>query len=167
MTRDIAVRLFTEADLIAVAAIHSQAFERQKQSQAWIGCNAAAYPRMRYYVALQAAQICGYILWTEKSGFRQQVVLELEQIAVAPSHQRQGIGAQLIRASLTQVATALSARGAMLKKLLVTTGTNNHAQQLYRTVLGARLVATIPALFVIDEVVLIADYPLAETGDLG
>ena len=46
---------------------------------------------MQFFVAESNGEIRGFIHWTQKSGFRQQVVLELEQIAVHPHFHGQGI----------------------------------------------------------------------------
>jgi ribosomal protein S18 acetylase RimI-like enzyme len=154
--KTVEIRAITEGDLSAVAALHSQVFSRQGHSLTWIECNVRAYPRMRYFVAAVADQICGYVLWTEKSGFRAEVVLELEQIAVLPRYQGQGIGEVLIRASMPMVVNQLSERGATLNTILVTTRADNEAQRLYRKTLGAEIEAVIPGLFSADEVVMVA-----------
>ena len=60
------IRAYRESALDAVAAIHS-----------------IAYPKTRMYVAESDAGVIGFAMWTEKSGFCAQAVLELEQIAVA------------------------------------------------------------------------------------
>jgi ribosomal protein S18 acetylase RimI-like enzyme len=84
----------------------------------------------------------------------------LEQIAVAPSEQRQGIGEALIRQSLPDVAVQLAERGATLNAVLVSTRTDNQAQRLYRKALGAEVEATIPSLYSADEVIMVARDPL-------
>ena len=111
---------------------------------------------MRYYVAVVDGGVVGYVLWTEKSGFRSDVVLELEQIAVLPSHRRQGIAETLIRQSLPQVTTQLETRGSTLNTIMVTTRADNAAQKLYANVLGAKVEATIPRLFGADEVFMVS-----------
>lgn len=142
-------------DLAAVAVVHAQAFPRQQSSLDWITCNAQAFPRMRYYVAVVDGGVTGYVLWTEKSGFRRDVVLELEQIAVLPDYQRRGIAEALIKQSLPHVTAQLEARGSMLNTIMVTTRADNAAQQLYAKVLGAKVEATIPHLFGVDEVFMV------------
>ena len=111
---------------------------------------------MRYYVAEVAGRLCGFVLWTEKSGFREEVVLELEQIAVDIEDQNRGIATALIVESLPKVVNELAARGARLKHVLVTTRADNGAQRLYRKTLGAEVEATLPALYSADEVVMVA-----------
>jgi ribosomal protein S18 acetylase RimI-like enzyme len=154
------VRAFTDADLEAAAAIHAAAFTRQGQSREWISCNAKAFPRSRIYVALLDAMPCGYVLWTEKSGFREAVVLELEQIAVAEAFRKRGVGEALIARSLPDVAAQLAKRGASLKAVIVSTRADNAAQRLYRKVLGAEVEATLRSLYSADEVLMVARDPL-------
>jgi ribosomal protein S18 acetylase RimI-like enzyme len=64
------IRRYSDNDLGAIADIHAQAFTRQGNSKEWITCNARASPRMRLYVAEFQGGVRGFILWTEKSGFR-------------------------------------------------------------------------------------------------
>lgn len=142
-------------DIASVASVHSRAFPKQQNSLDWITCNAQAYPRMRYYVAVVEGGVCGFILWTEKNGFRHDVVLELEQIAVLPEHQRKGIGEALIRQSLPHLTTQLEARGSTLGAIIVTTRADNSAQRLYAKVLGAKVEAAIPGQFGEDEVIMV------------
>ena len=151
------VRPYIDSDLSAVTSVHSASFPRQLLSTDWISCNAAAYPRARYFVAEVEGEVIGYILWLEKSGFRKDVVLELEQIAVVQPHRRQGVAETLIRESLPTVAHSLEERGATISSILVTTRADNDAVRLYERVLGARVTATIPGLFSADEVVMVAN----------
>src|SRR5712691_1740056 len=89
-----------------------------------------------------------------------QVVLELEQIAVAPLEQGRGLGEALIRKSLPDIAVQLAERGATLDAVLISTRTDNRAQRLYRKALGAEVGATIPSLYSADEVIMVARDPL-------
>lgn len=155
MTRaNLVIRRMAEADLLQVAQIHAQAFPRQQHSEEWIACNWRAYPRMQYFVAQHEEWILGFLHWTQKSGFRSEVVLELEQIAVDSARQGQGKGESLIRTSLPVVMEQLAERGARLKSILVTTRMDNGAQRLYRRVLGAEVEAVIPGLYSADEAIL-------------
>lgn len=154
------VRRFANEDTEKVAAIHAESFPRQGLSEQWIRCNSQAYPRMRYFVIEHETRIRGFILWMEKSGFRQQVVLELEQIAVSGPFRRKGFAEALIRESLADVVSQLAERGAQLSSVIVTTRSDNEAQRLYRKALGAEIVAVVPSLFGADEVVMVAREPL-------
>ena len=152
----IVVRAGTETDVPAVAAIHQVAFPRQLDSTAWIECNFKAYPRIVYFVAERDEAVIGFIEWIQKSGFRKEVVLELEQLAVQPCFQGQGIGTALITESIAQMARLLKNRNARIKNILVTTRTDNQAQALYRKVLHAEPQAVIKDLYSADEVILLA-----------
>jgi len=144
-------------DIDAVALVHSTCFKRQQLSTEWIRCNHASYPRMQLYVARNVhRELVGYIQWTQKSGFRKEVVLELEQLAVYPEHQRQGIGHQLITESLPLVQRQLQSRGASVNHILVTTRADNDAQKLYKKALNAEVEASISNLYSGEEVVMVA-----------
>ena len=157
------IHAYRDSDLSAVANVHALAFSRQHDSRSWIGSNARAYPRMRYFVACdeETDHICGFVLWSEKSGFREEVVLELEQIAVLPDYQGRGIGEILIRKSLPMVKDQIQERGVQLKAVLVTTRVDNYAQRLYRKTLGAEVEAVISNLYSADEVIMVARNPIA------
>lgn len=150
------IRRMEPNDVSAVAAVHTQSFSRQLNSEEWISCNFSAYPRVRTFVAHVDKQIVGYIQWMEKSGFRKEVVLELEQMAVLPEWRNQGIGSYLINSTLPLVKEELTQRGSALKYVVVTTRTDNDAQKIYKETLNASVEATIPNLFSADEVIMIA-----------
>ena len=146
----------TAADLSQAATVHKEAFPRQMLSYEWIECNVKAFPRMLTYVAKINDVVAGYIIWSQKSGFRLEVVIELEQLAVLPSQQGNGVGTALIRESLPSVQKQLSLRGSTLKHIIVTTRADNYAQTLYKKVLKAKVEMTISNLYSADEVVMIA-----------
>jgi ribosomal protein S18 acetylase RimI-like enzyme len=150
------VRAMAAEDIEKVSMIHKRVFVRQGRSREWVEWNFRAFPRMRYFVALDEGRLEGYIHWTERSGFREKVVLELEQLGVTPERQGQGIGRRLIVESLPLVSKAIAGRGAAIRHIVVTTRADNAAQRLYRTVLGAEIEATIPQLYSADEVFMIA-----------
>lgn len=143
-------------DVTSVAKVHSQSFSRQLDSEEWIFCNFKAHPRIRIFVAKVDEEIVGYIQWIEKSGFRKEVVLELEQLAVLPIWRNQGVGSNLINSSLPFVKEELANRDAVLKHVLVTTRTDNDAQKIYRETLNASVETTISDLFSADEVIMIS-----------
>ncbi len=145
-----------EGDLPAVAVIHSAAFPRQLHSLEWMTCNLAAYPRIQCFVAVERGSILGFIQWTQKSGFRESVVIELEQIAVSPIYRSIGIGANLIVKSLPIVQSQLVERGATIKTIMVTTRSDNSAQKLYQETLGVEVEATISNLYSANEVLMVA-----------
>lgn len=151
------IRLFENRDLEATAKVHKKAFERQQMSNEWIACNSRAYPRFQIFVAeTPINEIVGFIHWSQKSGFRPEVVLELEQLAVLPAFQGKGVGTQLIRESLPLVQAQLETRGAVIKHIMVTTRADNFAQKLYKKTLNAEVETTIGNLYSADEVVMIS-----------
>lgn len=150
------VRLMTEADLDGAALVHQATFVRQQSSKGWLQCNLSAAPRFLNFVAENEGEVVGYIIWVQKSGLRPEAVLELEQLAVLPSAQGQGLGKKLILDSLPQVKQKLSEQGSTLKHVLVTTRADNFAQKLYQSTLGAEVETTISNLYSADEVLMIA-----------
>ncbi len=150
------IRPMRVEDLSQASEVHSKAFIRQTLSYDWLQCTLNAFPRMLCYVAIKNETIAGYIVWSQKSGFRPEAVLELEQIAVLPSLQGKGIGKILIEKSLQQVRERLYENGSALKHVIVTTRADNHAQTLYKQVLGAEVEATITNLYSADEVIMVA-----------
>lgn len=152
----ILVRKMKKADVRAAARVHAASFPRQQRSRTWLRANLAATPRTSLWVATQGGSIIGYIIWTQKSGFRQHVILELEQIAVAPAHRGAGIGSALIRKSLPSIEREFRKCGQRLQKILVSTRADNAAQWLYIRELNAIPVARISDLYSADEVILLA-----------
>ncbi|CAH7046648.1 3-oxoacyl-(Acyl carrier protein) synthase [Vibrio chagasii] len=150
------VRFMTEADLNGAALVHQATFVRQQNSKTWLQCNLSAAPRFLNFVAESDGEIVGYIIWVQKSGFRPEAVLELEQLAVLPTAQGQGLGKKLILDSLPQVKQKLSEQDSTLKHVLVTTRADNFAQKLYQSTLGAEVETTISNLYSADEVLMIA-----------
>lgn len=153
---DITVTRMVEGDIDAVGLVHQRAFPRQHENRAWIECNFRAYPRMQYFVAEANSRVIGFINWMQRSGFRSEVVLELEQMAVDPDYQGRGVGRMLITTTLPQVNAQLHERGACLKHIVVTTRADNQAQQLYRSTLGVEVEFTVRDLYSADEVYMIA-----------
>lgn len=147
-----------EEDIDAVAKIHSEQFPRQKNSLKWISCNFAAFPRILMFVARsEKDKVIGYIQWIQKSGFRQQSVIELEQIAVFKSQQSKGVGTLLIEKSLGHIKDYLADTNSNLKAILVSTRTDNLAKSLYEKTLNAKEVAVIKDLYSHDEVIMLAN----------
>jgi len=151
------IRPLKHNDIEKTAKVHKAAFVRQKLSNEWIESNSKAFPRVQYYVAEnQDNEIVGYIHWSQKSGFRQEVVLELEQLAVLPKYHGKGIGTKLIKESLPQINCQLATRGAKIKHIIVSTRSDNYAQKIYQKAIGAVVEATIRDLYSADEVLMVA-----------
>ena len=150
------IRIMEREDLLKASLVHKEAFIRQKLSFEWLECTLSAFPRFLSFVVELEGSVVGYIIWSQKSGFRSEVVLELEQIAVLPKHHGQGAGRELIEESLPFVRDHVAKQGSVLKHIIVTTRTDNHAQKLYRSTLGAEVEATIVNLYSADEVFMVA-----------
>jgi len=151
------IRPFKSYDLNETSEVHKAAFIRQKMSYEWIECNSKVYPKSLIFVAEnEDNEIVGYIHWCQKSGFRPEVVLELEQLAVHPAYQGKGIGTKLIKESLPQIQKHLRTRNAVIKHVVVTTRADNFAQELYKKTLNAEVEATISNLYSADEVFMIS-----------
>ena len=151
------IRKATAADASAIAQVHRTSFPRQGDSERWVSSTLAAEPRYLVFVAMTLdASVVGYIFWAQKSGFRAEVVLELDQVAVLAECRGQGVAERLIRESLHSIETALLCEGRKLKATLVSTREDNQAQLLYAKALGARPVARIADLYSAAEVILLA-----------
>jgi ribosomal protein S18 acetylase RimI-like enzyme len=151
------IRKMRLEDIAAAAQVHKQAFPRQQYSQAWIECNFRAFPRTQMFIAEDNdSVVVGYIQWIQKSGFRPEVVLELEQIAVIPIWQGNGVGSALITSSLTAIKQHFAEWEQRLRHIIVTTRADNTAQHLYRKTLAVEIEATIRGLFSADEIIMIA-----------
>jgi ribosomal protein S18 acetylase RimI-like enzyme len=148
-------REMSASDIPSVATIHQESFRRQNNSTQWITCNYNAQPRTLMYVAELNSKIIGYIQWLQKSGFRSESVIELEQIAVLEEYRSKNIGKNLITESLDFVKKYLSNNGSMLKGIIVTTRTDNHAKKIYESTLGVKEEFIIKDLYSADESVLI------------
>ena len=150
------IRRMEKRDLNETSLIHKKAFIRQHHSYQWLECNLNAFPRIFCYVAIDNDTIVGYIIWSQKSGFRSEVILELEQIAVSEQHRGNGVGQSLISQSLVDLKNYLMNQGSILKHITVTTRADNQAQNLYKRTLGAEVEATISNLYSADEVFMVA-----------
>jgi ribosomal protein S18 acetylase RimI-like enzyme len=153
------VRSAVGSDLEGIARLGGEAFSGLRppeRADAWVRACWSAQPRFLYYVAEEKGSLLGYILWMEKGGFRTEAVLELEQITVDPHQRHRGIGAQLIQSSLADIRERLRSRGARLKLVEVTTGSEQGAVDFYRRTLGAEVAAQIPDVFRGEEYILIA-----------
>lgn len=156
LIRSLKIRPIKQEDLPAVSLIHQKVFLRQMLSDKWIECNFNAFPRFLIYVAQIEESIIAYIIWNQKSGFRPEVVLELEQIAVLNEYQGQGVGKAIIEKSLPMLKMQLAKHDSVLKHIMISTRADNQAQKLYADVLGATTEATITNLYSADEVLMVA-----------
>ncbi len=158
-TESISVRRMRDSDTNQVTDIYLKCFKgmsKPSDVRKWIKLRHNSYPVGQFFVGILGKKIVGYILWIELGGFRKEAVIELDQIAVAPEYQGRGFGKTIIKESLKNILSYLKKRGSALKLIKVTTGTTNEAQKLYKDVLHAEPVATIPDFFRADEVIMIA-----------
>lgn len=150
------IREMQKQDLAGAAAVHQINFVRQTDSLKWITCNYNAAPRFLNFVVEMDNQVVAYICWVQKSGFRPEAVVELEQLAVLPSYHGQGVATALIKESLVLLKQYLQENGRKLKHILVTTRADNAAQRLYQRTLNASVEVTVCNLYSADEVLMIA-----------
>lgn len=66
-----------------------------------------------------------------------------------------GIATKLIQESLIDVKNYLKDNKSILKSILISTRSDNHAQSLYKKVLGAQVITTIKDLYSADEVLML------------
>lgn len=155
------IRRMEERHVEEVARVGMRCFSGLREywkALRWIECNFRAFPRMQYFVAEYGGKVIGYILWVEKGGFRDEAVLELEQIAVLPPFRENGVGTRLIRESFEAMRAYLKERGSVLKLVEVTTGVANKAQDLYSKTLGAVQECVIKDLYRGDEALMVARF---------
>lgn len=150
------IRKASKADVSGIAAIHQEAFSRQRDSEKWVSATLAAAPRFFVFVAEVDSKLVGYIFWAQKSGFRTDTVLELDQVAVLSEFRGLGFAKRLINDSLGLVEAELNASDSALKAIMVSTRSDNKAQALYAKVLGAEVVATIEDLYSAAEVIMLS-----------
>jgi ribosomal protein S18 acetylase RimI-like enzyme len=157
----ISIKRMEREQIDKVADVASDCFTGLKdleKAKKWIECNFNAFPRMQYFVVQKGEEILGYILWVEKGGFREEAVVELEQIGVHSKYRGKGIGTKLVKESFKELKKFLEERGSKLKLVEVTTGASNKAQRLYEKTLGAKPECVIKDFFGEDEVIMIARY---------
>ncbi len=154
------VRPMEFTDIASIARIHRDSFPDDTDSligsRTWIHSKFLGWPVNTYFVAESDSELVGYILWVEMGGFRKNVVLELEQVAVSDNHRSQGIGSRLIDDSIEEMARRFAEKGRVLKLVEVTTATSNNAQKLYKKTLGAMVECIKNDFFDQDEAVIIA-----------
>ncbi len=159
MSDNLKIKRLKNRDLSSVSKIVSENFSQLKdikKAKRWVGCNFLAFPRAQYFVAKLHKETVGYILWSEKGGFREEAVFELEQIAVAEKFRGKGVGIALILKSLSEVKKYLKKRKSKLKMVIVSVRKENPtAQALYKKTLGAKVECIIKDYLRGDEALMV------------
>ena len=149
------IRMATDEDIKDIATVHGKAFVRQHSSLLFIKCMFSAYPLFRIFV-FDDTRIKGYAIWAEKSGFREQAVIELVQVGILPEYQNNGLGSQLLLKSYELTEQQIQERGGTIGSILITTADDNPAIALYKRLFGVELRGAIPNLFRHPEIILVA-----------
>ena len=152
------IRKISEEDIPALTDVYETCFPREKLQKQWIEANFRSFPRIVYYIVEIESTIVGYIQWSVKSGFRDNSVVELEQLAVLPGHSGKGFGSKLIEQTFELFKEHLFDLGVGVKAVYVTTREGNFAEKLYMKVLGVERSAIIKEYGSGDEVVLFKRY---------
>ncbi|MFT6987566.1 MAG: ribosomal protein S18 acetylase RimI-like enzyme [Psychromonas sp.] len=138
-----------------IALIYKKCFPRESMHREWIASTYASFPRASYFIVEIEGEVVAYILWCFKNGFREQSILELEQIGVAPEFRGKGIAKDLIKKSFELISAEVSRLNLNIKSIIVTTREGNHAEAIYKSALGVERVALIKGYGSGDEVILL------------
>ena len=144
-------------DIKDIATVHEKVFIRQQSSLLYIKCVLSAYPLFRMFV-FDDTRIKGYAIWAEKSGFREQTVIELVQVGIIPECQNKGIGSQLLLTSLELTKQQIHKRGGTIGSIIITTSDDNPAITLYKRLFDVELCGAIPNIFKHPELILVAKF---------
>lgn len=148
------IRRAKPQDLSAIATVYETCFPGERDHELWIRSTFLSFPRAVYYVAEKDRCVAGYILWCAKNGFRQNTIVELEQVGVHPDSARQGLGRELIENSFTLLREHLATLGYEIGAVLVTTSEGHFAEGLYESALGVKRAAVIEDYGSGNEVIL-------------
>ena len=103
------IRLATPDDAAAIHQIHAAAFPTEAEAQLVDRIIAAGHDELSLIAEVEG-QLVGHVLYSpvtiERDGRVMAEGLGLAPVAVLPSHQKQGIGSELINASLQALASA-------------------------------------------------------------
>ncbi|MEW6998633.1 GNAT family N-acetyltransferase [Colwelliaceae bacterium BS250] len=148
------IRRAEQQDIESIAGIYQACFPKEANHKLWVESSFNSFPRGVYYVISVQGQTCGYILWCVKNGFREQTIIELEQIGIHPSSSGNGLGRALIEITLNKFKDHLSGLGHNVGAIIVTTSEGNFAEKLYQSTLGVSRAALITGFGSGDEIIL-------------
>lgn len=141
-------------DVEIISTIYAACFPKELNHKLWINASFNSFPRGVYYVIEQDCNIVGYILWCVKNGFRNETIVELEQIGIHPAYSGKGFGRKLIESSILKFQTHVESFGHAVGSVMVTTSEGNFAEGLYKSTLGVSRSAVIPGYGTGSEVIL-------------
>ena len=148
------IREAKKEDIESIAGIYNECFPKESNHKLWIESSFSSYPSGVYYVISIEGKISGYILWCVKNGFRDNTIIELEQIGIHPGSSGKGLGRRLIEITLDKFKDHLSSLGHNVGAIIVTTSEGNFAEKLYQSTLGVSRAALITGFGSGDEVIL-------------
>lgn len=148
------IRQAKDTDIEEITKIYATCFPKERNHKLWIEASFNSYPRGVYYVIENDDVISGYILWCVKNGFRNNTIVELEQIGVHPDHARRGLGRNLIETSITEFKKHVNKIGHSVEAIFVTTSEGHFAEKLYKSTLGVSRSAVISGYANGNEVIL-------------
>ncbi|RFA30954.1 GNAT family N-acetyltransferase [Alkalilimnicola ehrlichii] len=148
------IRKADTSDIESIASIYQACFPNESNHKLWVESSFNSYPRGVYYVISLEGQICGYILWSVKNGFRENTIIELEQIGIHPNVAGKGLGRKLIEKTLDKFKEHLNNLGHNIGAIVVTTSEGNFAERLYQSTLGVTRAAVIAGYGSGNEIIL-------------
>lgn len=130
-------KIFLAANFIARRTLGSliSAIGKTGPSFVWVCGLFSSYPSYHYFVILVDGEVAGYIGWQVHGGLlRPEPVLELEQIAIHPDFQGNGLAAKLISESRAEMCTWLALIDPIAQALVVVVwayANNTNALKVY------------------------------------
>jgi len=94
-----------EEDLpLAAEIVQKEIYDELSQGEMedWLR-NSGNYPYVQSFVAEKAGEVIGFISWRLSNLRGQQIIMEIDMIAVRAKHQRKGLGNRLIQQTLEKV----------------------------------------------------------------
>lgn len=155
------IRQAVEQDIEPISEIYRACFPREQQHSKWIEACFRSYPKGVYFVIESEGVVVGYILWCIKNGFRENAIVELEQVGIHPENSGMGFGKVLVKESYEIFKTFVADLGLNIGAVLVTTSEGNYAESMYKSVLGVETSAKIEGYGSGNELILFKKYESA------